>query len=108
VIEVDVETGAGSWVLMLMRWYPPGVIAASLIAYVATKSRIQDEGRFERGVWFLGLVAPYAILLVYLLVGFEVPWLDDNLEDSIQELGQGAIVLQIAIAYFLSGGGGGG
>jgi hypothetical protein len=105
--DVDVtDWGGGTMLLGMARWFPPCLIMLALAAYVTGKSRIKDEGRFERGFWFTLLVAPYALLMAYLVFGLDAPYLNDHLQDAIHDLGSGAIVAQIALAYFASSGGG--
>jgi hypothetical protein len=94
----------GPGLYLFSYWYPPGLVAVSLLAYVTGRSRLGEQGRFERGLLFTVLVAPYALLMAYLVVGFKAPWIDDRLEESIQDLGSGAIVAQVALAYFCGGG----
>jgi hypothetical protein len=85
-------------------WYPPCLVASALFAYVTNRSRLGEQGRFERGFWFTLLVAPYALLMAYLIIGFHNPWIDERLQSTIHELGSGAIVAQVALAYFCGGG----
>jgi integral membrane sensor domain MASE1 len=103
---VDPAGLGGDTGVLFARWYPPGLVAASLLAYVTAKARVGHEGQSKRSAYFTLLVAPYALLMAYLIFKFEAPWLDDSLEDSIHALGEGAVVAQVALAFFCSGGSG--
>jgi hypothetical protein len=98
------EWTAGPALLAAARWYPPFLIFASLFAYVTASSRVGEEGSKKRGVYFTLMVSPYALLMAYLVFQFEAPWLDDHLEETIHSAGEGAVVAQVALAYFCGGG----
>lgn len=101
---VDPDAVGGESALLFARWYPPGLVAAGLLAYVTNKTRVGENGQSQRGVYFTLLVAPYALLMAFLIFKFEAPWLDDSFEDTIHGLGEGAVVAQVALAYFCGGG----
>ena len=101
---IDPEGLGGDPSLLFARGYPPALVAASLLAYVTASTRVGERGRSKRGAYFTLLVAPYALLMAYLVFKFETPWLDDAFEDTIHDLGEGAIVAQVALAYFCGGG----
>lgn len=89
-----------------VRFYPPCVVVGALLAFLFTKTT-EGEGaaRVARGGWALLSVAPYAALIAVLAFGVEVEWLHDGLEDTLDELGAWALVLQVILAFFVGGGG---
>ncbi|MCW8138513.1 MAG: hypothetical protein KIT58_06380 [Planctomycetota bacterium] len=93
----------GEHLATFARWYPATLVALGLVAYTVGRVRADREpGRFERGAWVLVLLAPYALLMAHLVVRVELPWLAESLEDTVDELGTAALVLQVVMAYFVS------
>lgn len=92
--------GPGHVLWILVRWYGPAMVVTSLAAFLTWKSR----GRSGRGVWFALLVAPYAALFAYLVVGFHLPGMGEMHHETIRSLGSWALALQLALAFFVGGG----
>ncbi|MCO5167392.1 MAG: hypothetical protein M9894_13665 [Planctomycetes bacterium] len=93
----------GEHLATFARWYPAALVALGLVAYTLGRVRAdRAPGRFERGAWVLLLLAPYALLMAHLVVRVELPWLAESLEDTVDELGTAALVLQVVMAYFVS------
>jgi len=88
------------WIWTLVRWYGPAVVVVSLVAFLTWKSR----GRSGRGVWFALLVAPYVVLLAYLVFGWRVAAIDDAHHATLTSLGSWALALQLALGFFVGGG----
>ena len=93
-------------VVMLLRWYPPGVVGVSLVVFLLGElgKGFDDEGR-RRGLaplWALALVLPYAFLMASLfgLTGEDTVSLP--IADTLHEAGTWAIVLQVTMAWFFS------
>lgn len=101
VLALDTWPGA-PWSERLIRWYPPGVVFASLGVYVWTQLRKPGEDRLARNMGSIALVLPYVALLATLVLGVESPLLSESLRDAVESLGSGAIVVQVVLAYFLS------
>jgi len=102
----------GGWALVVATWYTPLVVTACLLAYFLTEADLRDGDRkrvAKRSAWSLLLIAPYAFLLAAMVFGVDPDFLEleleleDHLEDTVEELGSWAIVLQVAFAYFLCG-----
>jgi hypothetical protein len=91
--------GPGHWLWTLVRWYGPACVVASLVSFLSWKSR----GRYARGAWFAFLVAPYAVLLAYLVFGFRFPSIDDAHHEALTSLGAWAVALQLTMGYFVGG-----
>jgi hypothetical protein len=92
--------GPGHWMWTLVRWYGPTCVLASLVSFLSWKSR----GRTMRGAWFAFLVAPYAVLLAYLVFGFRFPSIDDAHHEALTSLGSWALALQLTLGFFVGGG----
>jgi len=108
---VTEEWPARERVVMTLRWYTPGVIALSLIAFLGgelTKGRDENGKRLGHGpLMATVLVLPYTLLMLGLF-GLTEDLFALPLEDTLHELGTWAIVLQISLAYFFSPGSGSG
>ncbi len=92
--------GPGHWFWTLVKWYGPACVLASLAAFLSWKSR----GRYARGAWFAFLVAPYAVLMAYLVFGFRFPSIDDAHQSALTSLGSWALALQLTLGFFVGGG----
>lgn len=101
---VDMTTWpAGHVLLPFTRWYPPALVALGMASYVTRRvGEDREPGRLERGAWLLLLLAPYAVITAHVVERLDVPWLADSLEDTLDELGTAALVLQVVLAYFVS------
>jgi hypothetical protein len=92
-------------VATMLRWYPPGVVALSLVAFLAgelVRGRDEDGRRLGHGLLMATfLVLPYAILMASLF-GVAQEFVDLPITDTLHELGTWAVVLQIVLAYFFS------
>jgi hypothetical protein len=75
------------------------MVVASLVAFVTWKSR----GRYGRGAWFVFLVAPYAALFAYLVLGLRFEAIGEARHATIVALGSWALALQMATAFFVGG-----
>jgi hypothetical protein len=96
---------AAPWSGRFVRWYPPLLVVTSLLVYLWVQWRkAEGEDRGVRRAGAFALVLPYAALLSVLVFGVESPLLNDSLSDSVGSLGEGAIVAQLTLAYFLSPG----
>ncbi len=91
---------------LFVRWYPAALVVLALGAFVLAELRSGGEegAGWQRALWSLLLIAPYVLLMGTLVLGVEAPWLSETMQESLAELGSGAIVLQVAIGYFLSAG----
>lgn len=102
VIDMATWQG-GESIALVARWYPPTLVALGLLSYLTRKlDEDQEPGRYERGAWLVLLLAPYAFLMAHVVVRVDVPWLSESLEDTLDEVGTTAIVIQIVLAYFVS------
>lgn len=100
---VDPTTWPGSpWVGLVARWYSPGLVAATLVAYVTWTARPREPGRFGRGLGLALVVAPYVLLMTSLTFGVHATWLEGPLGDAVEELGGGALAAQLIIAFLVS------
>ncbi len=100
---VDLSTWPGSpWLGHLVRWYSPGLVAATLVAYGTWKARPREPGRFGRGLGLALVVAPYVLLMASLTFGVDAPWLNGPLGDAVEELGGGALAAQLVLAFLVS------
>lgn len=101
---IDMTTWPGGDALVpFTRWYPPALVGLGLVSYLTR--RVGDDrqpGRLERGAWLLLLVAPYAVITAHVVGRLDVPWLADSLQDTLDELGTAALVVQLVLAYFVS------
>jgi len=91
--------GPGHWFWTLVKWYGPACVVASLVVFLQWKSR----GRYARGAWFAFLVAPYVVLLAYLVFGFRFPSIDDAHHAALTSLGSWALALQLTLGFFVGG-----
>lgn len=89
------------WIWKLVHWYGPVLVVTNLAVFLAWKSR----GRTGRGLAFALLVAPYAVLFAYLVFGVHVAAIDDAHHATMATLGSSAVALQLALAFFVGGGG---
>jgi hypothetical protein len=90
------------WVPLVIRWYSPIVVAVTLVAYLTWKARPHEPGRLGRGVGLVVVVAPYVVLMMSLTFGVHAPFLDDALRDALEDLGGGALAVQLALAFVVS------
>lgn len=101
---VDMSAWPGGDVLVpFTRWYPPALVALGLGSYLVR--RVGDDrepGRLERGGWLLLLLAPYVVITAHVVGRVDVPWLAESLEDTLDEVGTAALVVQLVLAYFVS------
>lgn len=89
----------------VVRFYPPVVVVTAIAAFVTSRAAEgEGAGRVARGGWALVSVAPYALLIAVLAFGVRVDWVSDSLEDTLDELGSWALVLQLVLAFFVGGG----
>jgi len=92
---------------LFARWYPAGLVGLFLSAFVAGELRGGEGGvqaGLQRGAWSILLVGPYVLLMATLALGVDAPFLTETLRDTLEELGAGAIVAQVAIGYFIAAG----
>lgn len=100
---VDPSTWPGSpWVGHLARWYSPGLVAATLVAYVTWKARPREPGRLGRGLGLAVVCTPYVLLMASLTFGVDAPWLKGPLGDAVEELGGGALAAQLVLAFLVA------
>lgn len=99
----------GAWLHPFVRFYTPCLVVIGLVSYVGRRVTTDDEDdeadlprRFERGLWLLVVLAPYALLVVHLAFGADLEWLHDPLEDALEGWGTAALVLQVVLAYFVT------
>lgn len=99
------ESAVARWgdVFDVARWYPPSAVAASLVAFLSSKTLRGARLRPGRGALFAVLVAPYAALLAFLAFGVELPFVAEPLRETLAALGGGAFALQLALAWFVGG-----
>lgn len=101
VVEPATWSG-GPVVAPLIHWYPPALVAVTLVAYVTWKSRPREPGRLGRGLGLALVVTPYALLMASLTFGVSAPWLQGPLGDALDELGGGALAAQLALAFLVA------
>ena len=94
----------GAHVALAVRWYPPILIGLCLVSFVVGEARKEGEGGVQRGAWSLLLIGPYVLLMATLVLGLQAPGLTETLEETLEEMGSGAIVAQVAFGYFLAAG----
>lgn len=88
--------------LGLARWYPPGVVGTCLFAFWYLDAQKHD-GKGSRTLLTAALIAPYVLLFGTLAVGFRVELLEESWEDTLYALGNWALAVQIALAFFAAG-----
>ncbi|MGE0710301.1 MAG: hypothetical protein AB7N76_13695 [Planctomycetota bacterium] len=91
------------WTARFARWYPSALIVLSLLVHLAGQWRkTEGEDRALRRSLAVALMLPYCVMLGVFEFGLESPLLSDQLRRAVASLGSGAIVLQLALLYFLS------
>lgn len=91
------------WTLRFLHAYPAVLVVLSLAVYLGGQwRRAKGEDRGVRRAGAVALVLPYAALLATLVFGMESPLISDSLSNALESLGEGAVVLQLALAFFLS------
>jgi hypothetical protein len=64
-------------------------------------SAIQSTSR--RGLGYVLLFAPYALLFMYLSLGVHVDWIEGPMHDTLTSMGSYAIAVQLILAFFIGG-----
>ncbi len=95
------EWPGGRWIALVARWYMPALIAVSIATFLARTTRPKKRIYLRRGVWFVVLVSPYAVLLAVLLLDLGTPWLEEPIEDAVGTIGRSSIAAQLIVGYFL-------
>lgn len=92
-------------VVMVLRWYPPGVVGLSVVMFLLgewAKGRDDKGKRLGYGpLLAAALILPYTMLMAGLF-GLTEDVLSIPIADTLHELGTWAVVVQIAMAYFFS------
>jgi hypothetical protein len=95
-------------VLPIVRFYPPCVVSTCLLAFIGTSGEEKrGTARVASGALALLLVLPYALLIAVLAFGLEATWLSDTLQETLDDLGQWALVVQVVLAFIVGGAPGG-
>ncbi|MBZ0136332.1 MAG: hypothetical protein K8I27_08165 [Planctomycetes bacterium] len=88
---------------LFVRWYPIALICVSAAVFLMWKSRPRKRVYFDRGVGYVILLTPYALLFAFLELGLRMDWLDTHLRETFSAAGQYTIALQLITAYFIGG-----
>ena len=90
----------GTWsvVVLTARWYAPTAVVVSVAAFLSAKS-----GRRRTLLVYVALLAPFGALVLALVFGFRLPFIDASLHETLRSLGSGAVALQILLAWFVGG-----
>jgi len=80
------------------RWVGPVSIAVCLAAFFTSPPL---RGTQSRAVHAL-LVAPYAALLAPVVLGFDLPFVAEPMQEGLSALGGGAIAVQLVLAWFVA------
>lgn len=88
---------------LFVRWYPIALICVSAGVFLMWKSRPRKRVYFDRGVGYVMLLTPYALLFAFLELGLRMDWLDTHLRETFSAAGQYTIALQLVVAYFIGG-----
>jgi hypothetical protein len=95
----------GALLVPFLRWYPPALVVAFVAVNLVAIWRDERRGGPRAALGEAALCVPYALLLVAFVLGtWASPELRDSLEETIEALGAGAIVLQVGLAWFISAG----
>ena len=87
--------GHGLWTFL--RFYPAGVVALALATFLVHRVRLT----VWKAAWSLVLLAPFALLFLNLELGLQLGWIDAHVHRTMSLLGEGAIVVQLVMAYFV-------
>lgn len=101
-VVAPADWSGGEVVAPVIHWYPPALVAVTLVAYITWKSRPREPGRLGRGLGLALVVTPYALLMASLTFGVSAPWLQGPLGDAFDELGGGALAAQLALAFLVA------
>jgi hypothetical protein len=93
------------YVIQFVRYYPIVLVVLALATFVAWKVRDEEENQFGRFLVFGLMVGPYALLMSFLIFGFQSALLSGPIKATASDLGSHAIIIQVTLAYFLSAGG---
>lgn len=88
---------------LFVRWYPPLLVVVCAGVFISWKARPRKHVYLERGLGYLLLLVPYAMLFAFLELGIRLEWLDGPLRDTFSALGQYSVALQLVMAYFIGG-----
>ena len=100
------EWPGGFWIALFARWTAPTLVLVSLLTFLTWRTRPQKRLYLRRGLWFLVLVTPYALLLAVLLFDLPAPWVEEPVEESLSTVSESSIVLQLIVGYFVGDGSG--
>lgn len=84
-----------------VRWYPPLVTVSCAMVFLAWKSRPRRHVYWDRGLGYVLLLTPYALLFAVLELGVHMQWLDASRRETLHALGSAALVLQVVLAFFI-------
>ena len=88
---------------LFVRWYPIVLISVCAVVFLLWKSRPRKRVYFDRGVGYVILLTPYALLFAFLELGLRLDWLDTHMRETFSAAGQYTIALQLIVAYFIGG-----
>ncbi len=88
-------------IVLATRWYPPAVLAASLLAFLTWTTRPRTRIRLGRGLWFAALTVPYVVLVAVLALDVPVPWLQTARVETLDAIGGWSFAVQLALAYLV-------
>ncbi len=104
VVAIDAWPQPWLWRAAL-RFTSGVVVALGLGAFLTWKTRPRRKVRLGRGAWFVLVCAPYVLLVAVVAYGVPAAWVSEPLGDVLEAAGGGTLVLQLALAHFLGGGG---
>lgn len=99
------EWPGGPGLVPFLRFYPPGLVVLFVAVNLIAIGRDERRGGARAALGEAALCIPYGLLLIAFVLGsWASAELRDSLEETIEALGAGAIVLQVGLAWFISAG----
>lgn len=99
------EWPGAALVVPFLRWYPPALVVLFVAVNLTAIARDEQRGGPRAALGEAALCIPYALLLLAFVLGtWASAELRDSLEETIEAMGSGAIVLQVGLAWFISAG----
>lgn len=99
------EWPGGAALAPFVRWYPPTLVVSFVALNLIALASDPEQGGHRAALGEAVLCVPYALLLLAFVWGTWVtPGLQESLEETIDALGAGAIVLQVGLAWFVTAG----
>jgi hypothetical protein len=88
---------------LFVHWYPIVLVIVCAAVFLTWKSRPRKHVYIERGVGYVLLFAPYALLFAYLSLGVHMDWIEGSMHETLTSMGSYAIAVQLLMAFFIGG-----